>query len=241
MKKIIILLTLGLVGISLLTGCGKSEEEKKMEREDREERLETEAMMRMWGFDDETIEEEMELMEEEQKETRKERIEEGKQEEIERLKREEEAKKEEARLEAERKAEEERLEAERLERERIEREKREAEERAWKEREDFMYSLTAQQTGGLPCKIEWWDSRIIVYVTDNEQNLVNSVANDVEDTRYSQIKQNIVLWSGEMKEKYTKQFNIHSENFTVKYNYYAGENWFGTAEDGFGISDYLMY
>ena len=230
MKKIIILLTLGLVGISLLTGCGKSEEEKKMERKDREERLETEAMMRMWGFDDETIEEEMELMEEEQKETRKERIEEEKQEEIERLKREEEAKKEEARLEAER-----------LERERIEREKREAEERAWKEREDFMYSLTAQQTGGLPCKIEWWDSRIIVYVTDNEQNLVNSVANDVEDTRYSQIKQNIALWSGEMKEKYTKQFNIHSENFTVKYNYYAGENWFGTAEDGFGISDYLMY
>ena len=86
----------------LFTGCGKSEEEKKMEREDREERLETEAMMRMWGFDDETIEEEMELMEEEQKETRKERIEEEKQEEIERLKREEEAKKEEARLEASR-------------------------------------------------------------------------------------------------------------------------------------------
>ena len=206
------------------------EEEKKIEREDREERLETEAIMRMWGFDDETIEEEMELMEEEQKETRKERIEEEKQEEVKRLKREEEAKKEEARLEAER-----------LERERIEREKREAEERAWKEREDFMYSLTAQQTGGLPCKIEWWDSYIIVYVTDNEQNLVNSVANDVEDSRYTQIKQNIALWSGEMKEKYTKQFNIHSENFTVKYNYYAGENWFGTAEDGFGISDYLMY
>ena len=223
MKKIIILLTLGLVGISLLTGCGKSEEEKKMEREDREERLETEAIMRMYGFDDETIEEEMELMEEEQKETRKERIEEEKQEEV------------------ERKAEEERLEAERLERERIEREKREAEERAWKEREDFMYSLTAQQTGGLPCKIEWWDSYIIVHVTDNEQNLVNSVANDIEDVRYTQIKQNIALWSGEMKEKYTKQFNIHSENFRVKYNYYAGENWFGTAEDGFGISDYLMY
>ena len=202
MKKIIMVSMLILT--VLFTGCGKSEEEKKMEREDREERLETEAIMRMWGFDDETIEEEMELMEEEQKETRKERIEEEKQEEVERLKREEEAKKEQ-----------ERLEAERLERERIEREKREAEERAWKEREDFMYSLTAQQTGGLPCKIEWWDSRIIVYVTDNEQNLVNSVANDVEDTRYSQIKQNIVLWSGEMKEKYTKQFNIHSENFTV--------------------------
>jgi hypothetical protein len=183
----------------------------------------------------------MELMEEEQKETRKERIEEEKQEEIERLKREEETKKEQERLEAERKAEEERLEAERLEYERVEREKREAEERAWKEREDFMYNLTAQQTGGLPCKIEWWDSYIIVYVTDNEQNLVNSVANDVEDTRYSQIKQNIALWSGEMKEKYTKQFNIHFENFTVKYNYYAGENWFGTAEDGFGVSDYLMY
>ena len=230
MKKIIILLTLGLVGISLLTGCGKSEEEKKMEREDREERLETEAIMRMYGFDDETIEEEMELMEEEQKETRKERIEEEKQEEIERLKREEEAKKEEAKLEAER-----------LERERIEKEKREAEERAWKEREDFMYSLTAQQTSGLPCRIEWWDSYIIVHVTDNEQNLVNSVANDIEDVRYTQIKQNIALWSGEMKEKYTKQFNIHLENFTVKYNYYAGENWFGTAEDGFGVSDYLMY
>ena len=228
MKKIIMVSMLVLT--VLFTGCGKSEEEKKIEREDREERLETEAIMRMWGFDDETIEEEMELMEEEQKETRKERIEEEKQEEVKRLKREEEAKKEEARLEAER-----------LERERIEREKREAEERAWKEREDFMYSLTAQQTGGLPCKIEWWDSYIIVYVTDNEQNLVNSVANDVEDSRYTQIKQNIALWSGEMKEKYTKQFNIHSENFTVKYNYYAGENWFGTAEDGFGISDYLMY
>lgn len=228
MKKIIMVSMLMLT--VLFTGCGKSEEEKKMEREDREERLETEAIMRMWGFDDETIEEEMELMEEEQKETRKERIEEEKQEEIERLKREEEAKKEQ-----------ERLEAERLEKERIEKEKREAEERVWKEREDFMYSLTAQQTGGLPCKIEWWDSYIKVYVTDNEQNLVNSVANDVEDVRYTQIKQNIALWSGEMKEKYTKQFDIHLENFTVKYNYYAGENWFGTAEDGFGVSDYLMY
>ena len=239
MKKIIMVSMLMLT--VLFTGCGKSEEEKKIEREDREERLETEAIMRMWGFDDETIEEEMELMEEEQKETRKERIEKEKQEEVERLKREEEAKKEQERLEAERKAEESRLEAERLEKERIEKEKREAEERAWKEREDFMYSLTAQQTGGLPCKIEWWDSYIKVYVTDNEQNLVNSVANDVEDVRYTQIKQNIALWSGEMKEKYTKQFNIHSENFRVKYNYYAGENWFGTAEDGFGISDYLKY
>ena len=228
MKKIIMASMLILT--VLFTGCGKSEEEKKMEREDREERLETEAIMRMYGFDDETIEEEMKLMEEEQKETRKERIEEEKQEEIERLKREEEVKKEEARLETER-----------LERERIEREKREAEERAWKEREDFMYSLTAQQTSGLPCRIEWWDSYIIVHVTDNEQNLVNSVANDIEDVRYTQIKQNIALWSGEMKEKYTKQFNIHLENFTVKYNYYAGENWFGTAEDGFGVSDYLMY
>ena len=239
MKKIIMVSMLMLT--VLFTGCGKSEEEKKMEREDREERLETEAMMRMWGFDDETIEEEMELMEEEQKETRKERIEKEKQEEVERLKREEEAKKEEARLEAERKAEEERLEAERLEKERIEKEKREAEERAWKEREDFMYSLTAQQTGGLPCRIEWWDSYIIVHVTDNEQNLVNSVANDIEDVRYTQIKQNIALWSGEMKEKYTKQFDVHLEYFTVKYNYYAGENWFGTAEDGFGVSDYLKY
>ena len=93
MKKIIMASMLILT--VLFTGCGKSEEEKKMEREDREERLETEAIMRMYGFDDETIEEEMELMEEEQKETRKERIEEEKQEEIERLKREEEAKKEE--------------------------------------------------------------------------------------------------------------------------------------------------
>ena len=104
-----------------------------------------------------------------------------------------------------------------------------------------MYSLTAQQTGGLPCRIEWWDSYIIVHVTDNEQNLVNSVANDIEDVRYTQIKQNIALWSGEMKEKYTKQFDVHLEYFTVKYNYYAGENWFGTAEDGFGVSDYLKY
>ena len=238
MKKIIILLTLGLVGISLLTGCGKSEEEKKMEREDREERLETEAIMRMYGFDDETIEEEMELMEEEQKETRKERIEEEKQEEVERLKREEEAKKEQERLEAERKAEEERLEAERLERERIEREKREAEERAWKEREDFMYGITSQQVSGLPCRIEWDNYYIKVYITDNETNLINSIVTDVEDTRYTQIKQNLGLWSGEMKEKYSKQFN---ERPIVRYYYYAGEEWFGTAEDGFVLSDYLMY
>ena len=211
----------------LFTGCGKSEEEKKMEREDREERLETEAMMRMWGFDDETIEEEMELMEEEQKETRKERIEEEKQEEIERLKREEEAKKEEARLEAER-----------LEYERIEREKREAEERAWKEREDFMYGITSQQVSGLPCRIEWDNYYIKVYITDNETNLINSIVTDVEDTRYTQIKQNLGLWSGEMKEKYSKQFN---ETPIVRYYYYAGEEWFGTAEDGFVLSDYLMY
>ena len=225
MKKIIMVSMLMLT--VLFTGCGKSEEEKKMEREDREERLETEAMMRMWGFDDETIEEEMELMEEEQKETRKERIEEEKQEEIERLKREEEAKKEEARLEAER-----------LEYERIEREKREAEERAWKEREDFMYGITSQQVSGLPCRIEWDNYYIKVYITDNETNLINSIVTDVEDTRYTQIKQNLGLWSGEMKEKYSKQFN---ETPIVRYYYYAGEEWFGTAEDGFVLSDYLMY
>ena len=225
MKKIIMLSMLILT--VLFTGCGKSEKEKKIEREDREERLETEAIMRMWGFDDETIEEEMELMEEEQKETRKERIEEEKQEEIERLKREEEAKKEEARLEAER-----------LEHERIEREKREAEERAWKEREDFMYGITSQQVSGLPCRIEWDNYYIKVYITDNETNLINSIVNDVEDTRYTQIKQNLGLWSGEMKEKYSKQFN---ETPIVRYYYYAGEEWFGTAEDGFVLSDYLMY
>ena len=33
MRRIIILLTLGLVGISLLTGCGKSKEEKKIEKQ----------------------------------------------------------------------------------------------------------------------------------------------------------------------------------------------------------------
>ena len=236
MKKIIMASMLVLT--VLFTGCGKSEEEKKIEREDREERLEAEAIMRMWGFDDETIEEEMELMEEEQKETRKERIEEEKQEEIERLKREEETKKEEARLEAERKAEEERLEAERLEKERIEKEKREAEERAWKEREDFMYGITSQQTSGLPCRIEWDNYYIRVYITDNETNLINSIVGDVEDTRYTQIKQNLGLWSGEMKEKYSKQFN---ESPIVRYYYYAGEEWFGTAEDGFVLSDYLMY
>lgn len=225
MKKIIMVSMLMLT--VLFAGCGKSEEEKNMEREEREERLETEAMMRMWGFDDETIEEEMELMEEEQKETRKERIEEEKQEEIERLKREEEAKKEEARLEAER-----------LEYERIEREKREAEERAWKEREDFMYGITSQQVSGLPCRIEWDNYYIKVYITDNETNLINSIVTDVEDTRYTQIKQNLGLWSGEMKEKYSKQFN---ETPIVRYYYYAGEEWFGTAEDGFVLSDYLMY
>ena len=58
MKKIIMVSMLMLT--VLFTGCGKSEEEKKMEREDREERLETEAMMRMWGFDDETIEQQVE-------------------------------------------------------------------------------------------------------------------------------------------------------------------------------------
>ena len=154
------------------------------------------------------------------------------------MKREEEAKKEQERLEAERKAEEERLEAERLERERIEREKREAEERAWKEREDFMYGITSQQVSGLPCRIEWDSYYIRVYITDNEANLINSIVADVEDTRYIQIKQNLGLWSGEMKEKYSKQFN---ESPVVKYYYYAGEEWFGTAEDGFVLSDYLMY
>ena len=55
MKKIIMISMLMLT--VLFTGCGKSEEEKRAERKDREERLEAEAIMRMWGFDDETIEE----------------------------------------------------------------------------------------------------------------------------------------------------------------------------------------
>ncbi len=237
MKKIIIISILVLT--TLFTGC-KSKEEKEIEKQDAQELKEAEALMTLWGLEEDEIEEELELIKEEQKETRKERVEEEK-EEADREFIEEEIRKAQEQLEAERKAEEARLEAERLEYERIEREKREAEERAWKEREDFMYGLTSQQTGGLPCKIEWWDSYITVHITDNEQNLVNSVAADVEDSRYNQIKQNIALWSGEMKEKYTKQFNINPENFRVKYNYYAGENWFGTAEDGFGISDHLMY
>ena len=238
MKKIIMVSMLMLT--VLFTGCGKSKAEKEIEKQDAQELKEAEALMTLWGLEEDEIEEELELIKEEQKETKEERVkEEQKEEDMKFI--EEEIRKTQEQAEAERKAEEARLEAERLEYERIEREKREAEERAWKEREDFMYSLTAQQTGGLPCRIEWWDTYIIVHITDNEQNLVNSVANDVEDGRYTQIKQNIALWSGEMKEKYTKQFNIHSEHFTVKYNYYASENWFGTAEDGFGISDYLKY
>jgi HD superfamily phosphohydrolase len=237
MKKIIMISMLMLT--VLFTGCEKSKAEKEIEKQDTQELKEAEALMTLWGLEEDEIEKELELIKEEQEKTKEERIK-GEQEDDMKLI-EEEIEKAQEQAEAERKAEEARLEAERLEYERIEKEKREAEERAWKEREDFMYGLTAQQTGGLPCKIEWWDSYIIVHITDNEQNLVNSVANDAEDVRYTQIKQNIALWSGEMKEKYTKQFNIHFENFTVKYNYYAGENWFGTAEDGFGVSDYLMY
>ena len=87
MIRMIIILMLGLIGLPLLTGC-KSEEVKQMEIEDREERLETEAIMRMWGFDEDEIEEELKLMKEEQDDTREERIEEEKLEKIERPKRE---------------------------------------------------------------------------------------------------------------------------------------------------------
>ena len=235
MKKIIMVSMLILT--VLFTGCGKTKAEKEIEKQDAQELKEAEALMTLWGLEEDEIEEELELIKEEQKETKEERVkEEQKEEDMKFI--EEEIRKAQEQAEAERKAEEERLEDERLERERIEREKREAEERAWKEREDFMYGITSQQVSGLPCRIEWDSYYIKVYITDNETNLINSIVADVEDTRYAQIKQNLGLWSGEMKEKYSKQFN---ESPIVRYYYYAGEEWFGTSEDGFVLSDYLMY
>ena len=235
MKKIIMVSMLMLT--VLFTGCGKTKPEKEKENQDAQELKEAKALMTLWGLEEDEIEEELELIKEEQKETKEERVkEEQKEEDMKFI--EEEIRKAQEQAEAERKAEEERLEDERLERERIEREKREAEERAWKEREDFMYGITSQQVSGLPCRIEWDSYYIKVYITDNETNLINSIVADVEDTRYAQIKQNLGLWSGEMKEKYSKQFN---ESPIVRYYYYAGEEWFGTSEDGFVLSDYLMY
>ena len=62
----------------LFTGCGKSKEEKKIEKqieqENKQELKEAEALMTLWGADEEEIEEELEYIKEEQKETKNERI-----------------------------------------------------------------------------------------------------------------------------------------------------------------------
>ena len=224
MKKIIMVSMLMLT--VLFTGCGKTKAEKEIEKQDAQELKEAEALMTLWGLEEDEIEEELELIKEEQKETKEERVKEEQKEEDMKF------------IEEEIKKVQEQAEAERTEYERIESEKREAEEKALKEKEDFMYGITSQQVSGLPCRIEWNSYCIKVYITDNETNLINSIVADVEDTRYTQIKQNLGLWSGEMKEKYSKQFN---ETPIVRYYYYAGEEWFGTAEDGFVLSDYLMY
>ena len=210
----------------LFTGCGKTKAEKEIEKQDAQELKEAEALMTLWGLEEDEIEEELELIKEEQKETKEERVKEEQKEEDMKF------------IEEEIRKVQEQAEAERTEYERIESEKREAEEKALKEKEDFMYGITSQQVSGLPCRIEWNSYCIKVYITDNETNLINSIVADVEDTRYTQIKQNLGLWSGEMKEKYYKQFN---ESLVVRYYYYAGEEWFGTSEDGFILSDYLMY
>ena len=224
MKKIIMVSMLMLT--VLFTGCGKTKAEKEIEKQDAQELKEAEALMTLWGLEEDEIEEELELIKEEQKETKEERVKEEQKEEDMKF------------IEEEIRKVQEQTEAERTEYERIESEKREAEEKALKEKEDFMYGITSQQVSGLPCRIEWNSYCIKVYITDNETNLINSIVADVEDTRYTQIKQNLGLWSGEMKEKYSKQFN---ESPIVRYYYYAGEEWFGTAEDGFVLSDYLMY
>ena len=224
MKKIIMVSMLMLT--VLFTGCGKTKAEKEIEKQDAQELKEAEALMTLWGLEEDEIEEELELIKEEQKETKEERVKEEQKEEDMKF------------IEEEIKKVQEQAEAERTEYERIESEKREAEEKALKEKEDFMYGITSQQVSGLPCRIEWNGYCIKVYITDNETNLINSIVADVEDTRYTQIKQNLGLWSGEMKEKYSKQFN---ERPIVRYYYYAGEEWFGTSEDGFVLSDYLMY
>ena len=224
MKKIIMVSMLMLT--VLFTGCGKTKAEKEIEKQDAQELKEAEALMTLWGLEEDEIEEELELIKEEQKETKEERVKEEQKEEDMKF------------IEEEIRKVQEQAEAERTEYERIESEKREAEEKALKEKEDFMYGITSQQVSGLPCRIEWNSYCIKVYITDNETNLINSIVADVEDTRYTQIKQNLGLWSGEMKEKYSKQFN---EMPIVRYYYYAGEEWFGTAEDGFVLSDYLMY
>ena len=224
MKKIIMVSMLILT--VLFTGCGKTKAEKEIEKQDAQELKEAKALMTLWGLEEDEIEEELELIKEEQKETKEERVKEEQKEEDMKF------------IEEEIRKVQEQAEAERTEYERIESEKREAEEKALKEKEDFMYGITSQQVSGLPCRIEWNSYCIKVYITDNETNLINSIVADVEDTRYTQIKQNLELWSGEMKEKYSKQFN---ERPIVRYYYYAGEEWFGTAEDGFVLSDYLMY
>ena len=224
MKKIIMISMLILT--VLFTGCGKTKVEKEIEKQDAQELKEAEALMTLWGLEEDEIEEELELIKEEQKETKEERVKEEQKEEDMKF------------IEEEIRKVQEQAEAERTEYERIESEKREAEEKALKEKEDFMYGITSQQVSGLPCRIEWNSYCIKVYITDNETNLINSIVADVEDARYTQIKQNLGLWSGEMKEKYSKQFN---ESPIVRYYYYAGEEWFGTAEDGFVLSDYLMY
>ena len=236
MKKIIIVSMLILT--VLFTGCGKSKEEKKIEKqieqEDKQELKEAEALMTLWGADEEEIEEELEYIKEEQKESKNERIK-AEQEYQQKLREEEQRIKYEQELaEKRRKAEQEELEAEI----KAEEERKRLEQEAIQKRKDFIENIVKQQTNGLSYTVEYSGSYIKVNITDNDQNLINSVSADVEDTRYTQIKQNIALWSGELKDKIAKELY---EQTTVRYYYNAGSEWLGTAENGFMLSDYLMY
>ena len=128
------------------------------------------------------------------------------------------------------------MEAERIAREKEEEARKKAEELAEKEREDFINNIISQQIGGINYEVERFGQYIWITIIDNDPNLINSVTADIEDVRYTQIKQNIAAWTGELKEKYTNRFK---EEVSVKYTYNAGEKWFGTAENGKIIADYL--
>ena len=247
MRKIIMVSMLILT--VLFTGCGKSKEEKKIEmqieQEDKQDLKEAEALMTLRGADEEEIEEELEYIKEEQKETKNERIE-AEQEYQQKLREEEQRIKYEQELaEKRRKAEQEELEAEikaQKEKEealrKAEEERKRLEQEAIQKRKDFIENIVKQQTNGLSYTIEYNGSHIKVKITDNDQNLINSVSADIEDVRYTQIKQNIALWSGELNDKIAKELY---EQTVVRYYYNAGSEWLGTAENGFMLSDYLMY
>ena len=113
----------------------------------------------------------------------------------------------------------------------------EIEERT-KEQKDYIKELIDKQLKGMEYNVTINPSVVSVVINSNDKTLKERIESHFETEDFTEKKDNMALWSGEVKEKVKKKYK---EDITVYYYYNVGDYLYINSHDGFITVTYLDY